>query len=228
MLPIYNFDVEDISYKLTPPELRQPAHLSWLKVILRPLQELWSSIFEDYSDGVIATYPLWDIVTGYTIGTKVIFSGDKGVYVCILGAGGLGQTPVNPLYWTKIQDNFIGANERIKYNSQIIVLEYALNLWFLVPTTDPQIYIENNDWSPPFLMGEENTYLMSSNLADNSIFSDSAMGNTFTGASEFTIYFPVLLFAALSPALTSDKEKVIRNFVDKYRMAGITYTITTY
>jgi hypothetical protein len=224
MASIYDFDVSVTAPELMPPTLRQNSHKAWFNVLLKPIQYLWSLIFEDYKDGT--SYVLWSNLTTYSATNRVLFT-DKSNYECINTALGNTQSPLNGLYWIKIQDNFIGVNERIKYNSQIIVFEYALNKWFLNPLPADQIYITNNGTSSQMLMGQTSAY--SSTIPNNSIYSTYYMGNVYTPTQyDFTIYFPIALFNALQPTLAIDKEKLIRNFADKYKLAGMNYNIITY
>lgn len=224
MPSIYDFDVDISAPDLMPPVLRKDAHKAWFKVLLKPIQYLWSLIFEDYKEGT--TYSAWSNAVGYSVGTRIRYT-DKANYECIQGAFGNTQSPLNTLYWMKIQDNFIGANERVKYNSQIIVFEYALNKWFINLLAVDQIYITNNATSNQMIMGQISTY--SSKISNNSMYSPTFMGNAYTPTQyDFTINFPVALFNALPPASNPDKEQLIRNFADKYKLAGMNYNIITY
>lgn len=225
MANIYDFDVDVSAPELMPPVLRKDAHKAWFKVLLKPIQYLWALIFQEYKEG-LSSYSAWTNALGYSVGSRVRYT-DKAIYECIQGAFGNTQSPINTLYWVKIQDNFIGANERVKYNSQIIVFEYALNKWFINLFAPDQIYIVTNATSSQMIMGVTSPY--SSTMAADSIFSIYYMGNSYTPTQyDFTIYFPIALFNALPPVLNTDKVKLIRNFADKYKLAGMTYNIITY
>lgn len=54
----------------------------------------------------------------------------------------------NPFYWVKVQDNFIGANERTNYSCQQLTMEVALNRWFNI--TSFANYQWDHTGSPPF------------------------------------------------------------------------------
>jgi len=229
-MSFFDFDTDVVAPQLMPPELRQPAHKAWLKVLLRPIQYLWQLIFEDYKQGT--NYPLWDSVSGYAQFTRVTYS-DNCNYECInpAGASGAGQSPTNTTYWRKIQDIFIGTDERIKYNSQIIILEYALNKWFHIPTSDPQVYIATNAAinSTSFVLANNSIY--TSNLANISTFSTTYLTNAYIApASQFNydVNIPTAVFSALLPPTTQGKEDLIRQFIDKYNLAGLTYQIVIY
>jgi hypothetical protein len=225
-MSIYTFNTSTISGWLLPPVLRQLKHLAWLRVLLSPVQTLWQLIFEDYSVGT--AYQDWDAITGFALGSRVRYS-DLGNYECINPAGAFGaiQYPLNTVYWRKIQDNYIGIDERIKYNSQIIILEYALNRWFMNTAPNDLIYIETNVVTNQFLLGGSSQ--TSGTMANNSAYQPYFMGNTYSATQyDFTVYFPIALFNGLPPTLNADKEKMIRNVVDKYNLAGMNYDIQTF
>ena len=222
-MSIYTYSVNYISEKLLPPSLRGSKHLAWLKTILKPIQNLWYRIFNDYKDGSL--YVDYDNTTAYVETERVVWT-DKRVYECILAT--TGNLPSDSTYWNLINDNFIGASERAKYNSQKIVFEYSLNKWFRVPIGDPQIYIINNAIATSgFIMGATGSY--SSPMAYDSYFSTTAMGEDYyvTTLYDYTIYFPVLVFNAQG-STTANREQAIRNFADIYNLVGMQYNVITY
>jgi hypothetical protein len=199
--------------------------LAWLKVILAPIQNLWKRIFVDYKDGSL--YADYDAFTVYVFGDRVVYT-NKSVYECIRDTMAIGIPCDNTDYWLKINDNFIGASERAKYNAQKIVFEYALNKWFRVPSGDPQIYIVNHIVSTSaFVMGATGAY--SSAMASSSAFSTSYMGASYSAVAvyDYTIYVPVAVFNAQG-STTTNRENAIRNFADKYNLIGMSYSVVTY
>lgn len=222
-MSLYTLSVNYISEKLLPPALRKAKHLAWLRVILKPLQTFWKYVFDDYATG--STYATYNVATSYVRTDRVVHT-NKSVYECILAS--TGNSPDNTTYWVKINDNFIGVDERIKFNAQKIVFEYALNKWFGVPLTDPQIYIVNNTVAgSSFLLGE--TSLYSSNLANDSVYSTTYMGNVYspTTVYDYTIFVPLAVFNAQGTT-TSNRETAIRNFADKYNLVGMSYNVVTF
>lgn len=207
-----------------PPALRHTIHLSWLKVILKPIQSFWKLIFVDYKDGSL--YSVYDVSLGYVRTNRVVYS-DRKVYECILNASA-GITPSNATYWVKVNDNFIGASERVKYNAQKIVFEYALNKWFFVDPLADQIYIENNIVNASFFLMGGQTGETSSKLPQFSINATSYLGNVYSPTNnDFTIYVPVAVFNAQG-STTANREQAIRNFADMYNLAGMIYNVSTY
>jgi len=222
-MSIYTYSTNYISEKLLPPSLRNKKHLAWLKVLLSPIQWLWKRIFVEYADG--SFFAIFDISTAYVKGDIVVYS-DRKVYQCLVNATGI--LPYDTVSWVKINDNFIGARERIKYNAQKKVFEYALNKWFFVPVGDPQIYIINNIVVPDgFLLAESGD--LSGLMASDSFFSPSYMGSTYTITTsyDYTIYVPVLVFNAQG-STTANREQAIRNFADQYNLVGMIYNVITY
>jgi hypothetical protein len=223
-MSIYTLSVNYISEKLVPPSLRGAKHLAWLKTILKPVQTLWKYIFIDYKNG--SPYANYDVSLSYNTTDRVIYS-NKKVYECIKNAS-VGINCDDSEYWLKINDNFIGASERVKYNSQKIVFEYALNKWFDVQSYDPQIYIQNNVIAgSAFVMGSTGSY--SSPMALSGVYSTTYMGlaYSFIPLYDYTIYVPTLVFNAQGSTL-ANRENAIRNFADIYNLIGMKYNVITY
>lgn len=228
-MSIYDLDTEIVAEQLTPPPLRTSKFLAWLKVLVRPIGWLWQLIFEDYSDG--ATYSAWANATNYVVGNRVTWT-DKANYECIVdhtsatGTNEPSGTVDSSTYWVKVQDNFIGVNQRVRFNSQIIILEHALNKWYQVDQLSDQIYIGVNIVPNIFVMGT--TGASSSKMPNNSVFMLDYLGvDPDFSATEFTVYVPAALYATLGTNATN-RENNVRRFVDKYKISGITYNVTTY
>lgn len=222
MYDIYIIQFSLLWEKLMPPLLRKVLHLSWGSVVVAPLQSLRDLIFNDYANG--SNYNAYDNATAYVIGDIVYYT-DRGVYKCIEAT--TGNIPTNTTYWFKMLDNRIGVRERIRYNSQKILFEYALNRWFDVPSADPQIYIQNNNiYGTAFLLGGSGE--TSSTMADNYVFQNYYLGNSYTYESDdFTIFVPLAVFNALDSNNTN-RENIVRGFADNYVLAGMTYNVATY
>lgn len=201
---------------MLPSTLRQIKHLAWGKVLLKPLQYLRDLIFEDYANG--ATCGAYSNGTAYLVGDRVKYI-DRAVYECVVST--LGNLPTDTYYWKKVNNNFIGVRERIRYNSQKTIFEYSINKWF--QTTG--IYVSNTGvQSNSFVMGNTGPY--SSTLYNISRNATNVLTNGYIvpSANDFTIYVP----SAFYNGLGNSKENIIRSFADKYVLAGITYNITQY
>jgi hypothetical protein len=224
-MSIYTYDTEQVSEQLTPPLLRRTKALAWLYTLTSQVQWLWALVFEDYKDGSV--YAEYDNSTTYNRLDRVVYIDNK-VYECLVNSS-LGVNPLNTTNWVKINDNYMGAIERIKYNYQIILLERALNRWFRNYTgSNDQIYITTNQITNQiFVMGFNGS--VSSPMALNSPFTTTYMGlnPNFAVQYNMTINVPLALFNTLG-STAQDRENAIRIIANKYILAGITYEVVTY
>lgn len=225
----YDIDYNDLVFNVTPQTRRKPRFISWLLSLLAPQKNVSDLFFDVYVGG--ATYPYFNpLVTSYPKGTRVTFLG--AIYeaqIVVLG----GALPTNTNYWTQIVADYRGVNERVRYNSQKILLEFILNKWFnttwLQPDdpfnpTRPEIYVDSNLTDNQVL-----TSYYTENAESNVYYYDSLtyayVLNTYTfNQPAFTIFIP----SWLPIALGVDANNQIRAIADKYVIAGITYDIQTY
>jgi hypothetical protein len=225
-MAIYDYDNEIVAEQLTPPTLRESKFLAWLYVITKPIQNFWSLIFEDYKIG--SSYPDFDILVIYNFGDRVLWT-DKSIYeaTCTDSLGVaqsfMGVYPNNTVFWTKVNDIFIGTDERVKYSAQKLLFEYALNKFFITSG----IYITNNfiDVGDVFVMDTDSTE--SSVMPLDSFYQEDYMDLTATYASgiyDYTIFFPISDYTTLGASANA----IIRTFADKYNLAGMQYNIQTY
>lgn len=223
---LFDFDIDIVVPNLVAPVKRLPKYLAWLKSLATPIQQAWQFLFVDYKVG--ATYADFDVMATYAIGNCVIWT-DKSVYTAsYVNALGLAETfngvyPNNTVFWTKINDNFIGIDERIKYNSQKLLFEYALNRFFRITG----IYITNNFVTPTnvFVMGDSSA--SSSYMGDNSIYQSNYMNDVPVynpDIYDYTIFFPIAYYTALG----ADADLIIKSFADIYNLAGMQYNVLTY
>lgn len=226
-MPIYDFNTDVIGELLIPPVLRKPKQLDWLSTILSPIQKLRDKVFNDYKQG--SSYPDYSNVEFYYLGSKVIWT-DGCVYEAIKDEEITAVAPNNTTYWIKQQEIFIGTDERVKYSAQKKLFEYALNRYFRIADAPAdQIYITNNFYvNASFIMA--NSSELSSNMPNNSNYQSQYLSEDYTYSSgdyDYTIYFPVTPYTNLASTAT-DREMIVRNFADKYNLAGMTYNILTY
>jgi len=224
-MSIYNYDSNIVAEQLTPPVLRKSKFLSWLYVIVKPIHNLWSNVFESYKIGDISLD--YNNASSYVFGDKVKYT-DNSIYQLIVSSS-IGVNPLNTTNWVKLNDNFIGTNERVKINSQIILLEYYLNKWYNVSTLSDQIYIENiKEISNIFQMSISSIY--SSTMPLNSNYSETYMGlePTYPDVSvDFNVCVPIALYTTLGDN-NDNRDNNIKNIIDKYKLSGIRYKIETY
>jgi hypothetical protein len=178
-------------------------------------------LFTYYADGFLGLR--WDSSTAYVPGD--IVRHNRIVYECIKSHTNI--PPDNPTCWVKIQDNYIGVRERIKYNSQKVIFEFLLNKHFEIPSASPQIYITNIDsGAAQFMMGRASA--TSSTLARDSEYQQYFLGRVYTTQKyNFAIYVPIAVFTALNP-VPIYAENIVRQIADKYVIAGKFYTVIPY
>lgn len=160
---------------------------------------------------------------------------DKGIYYCIQDNTG-GIAPPNTIYWEKLQSNFIGVNERIRINAQVLVFEYLLNKWFGTnfnyPTSTNDVYITHNTV-------DVNSFIYGTTVATSSAhYLTDATQQEFINfeyvSAEFNynIHIPTAIYDGLNPSepsgITTTKTAIVKNFADKYNLAGMTYTVLIY
>lgn len=221
-MAIYDYDTEIVGEQLTPPLLRQSKLLSYLYVLLSPIQNLWNLIFVEYRTGVI--YFNYSGATTYPQFSKVIFS--KKIYESIQVT--TGNPPTDTNYWVEVSPSFIGVTERLSYNSQTIVLERNLNTYYQNLASVNQIYISNNSIiSEVFAMGNSGSTSSSMDNSGSTSTTIMAINPTFNPQYNFTLFFPIALFNTLGNT-NPNRELNIRGYVNKFILAGINYNITTY
>lgn len=123
MPDIYDIDFVQQARELLPPDKRDAPTKKFFSALLYPLQWCRNLILGSYKTG--ATALAWS-PGAYNKYDQVIYL--KSVWYSLTSANT--DTPGTTTTWLKIQENFLGADERVKYNGVAIVLEYALNRGF--------------------------------------------------------------------------------------------------
>lgn len=222
-------DIFDISFnqqagELLPPDKRDPSILSPVKALLSPLQWIRDLIFGSYRNG--STAPTWS-AGFYNQFDQVIYQ--KVVYESLVANNtATPDVTQDTIYWRKIQNNFVGLNERILYNCQKITFEYALNKWFGTvfrqPPNTSDIYLTT---SPPQIKG-----FIVGGTAPSVVYRDRSyefISNAYFPpiTITLTINIPVAVYTALA-ATAAERENIVRSFANKYNAYGIFYQIVTY
>lgn len=223
-MSIYDIDYSKQRVQLLPPDKRYTKTVAWTGILLAPLNYLRNLNFGSYRTGSDA--PQWVNTSPYNKYDQVKYN--KIVYESLIDGNTALPTTVGS--WKVVQQNFIGLSERIYYNGQKLVLEWAMNKWFGTVFRQPpnvsDIYISNN--SVPIAVfrcgGVED---ISSVVYSNSSSEVVINSYSFSVAFNFTIYVPQAVYDALDPTLVNN-EKIFRAFVDRYVPAGVTYTIQPY
>lgn len=140
-MSLFSLNVFRRSEDLTPPKLRSNTITAMLRVLLRPLKWCEDLFFKEFCKGTTAGW--YNSGTTYSKYNRVIWQ-DGAVYQLMVNSSvGIDPTgnALSATNWLKVLDNFIGIDERVRYNGQRIVFEYAINKWFNV-TSAPYIYLE--------------------------------------------------------------------------------------
>jgi hypothetical protein len=222
-MSIYDIDYTIVGPQLLPPDKRRTRQMAWVKALLKPLQYLHDIMFISYKVG--STDPQYAGGT-YNKGDRVVYF--FSVYESKVATNA--SLPTDATKWVKIQENFIGVDERVKYNGQKIVLEYALNKWFVTqfrqPPLQSDIYITVNQIIiKSFLVGGT-----THNSSVVGFYKSSETIGAFVGSSgvvNMDVHIPVSVFNALA-STDAQRAAIVRSFVNKYITAGITYNILTY
>ena len=223
-MSIYDIDYSKQRAQLLPPDKRYTKTVAWVGILLAPLNYLRNLNFGSYRTGSDA--PQWVNTDPYAKYDQVKYN--KIVYESLID--GNTDVPTTVATWKVVQQNFIGLSERIYYNGQKLVLEWAMNKWFGTtfrqPPNIPDIFIENNSLDVGVFRvgGEEDISSVSYNNQSSEFVVDAY---SFAVAFNFTINVPEAVYNALDPTLNNN-EKIFRAFVDRYVPAGVTYTIQTY
>ena len=223
MSNLYDIDYEVKAVELLPPDKRNNRMIAFVRSLLSPVQLLRDILIDSYGNGSTAS----DWVAG-TYARGVLVRYNKSIYESL--EDGNTANPADVTKWVLVQENFIGVLDRARFNGQKIILEYALNTWFFTTFRQPplvsDIYIGNaSALINPFIVGgaEANSSAVYANSSTEFIID----GYSFSVQYNFTIYFPVAVYTALS-ADAAAREKIVRSFVDKYVPVGIFYQIQTY
>jgi hypothetical protein len=224
-MSIYDVNYSTVGQQLLPPDKRGGKMTAWVKAMIKPMQWLRDLWLGSYRTG--STDAPYLISTTYAIGDRVVYK--YAVYESIVNAN-LGNDPLNTLYWEKVQDNFIGVVERVKYNGNVLLLTYALNKYFGTvfrqPNNVSDIYITANVKPiSVFVVGD--TEAESSKVYSNNSSEFVVDSYSFSSYVNATIHVPLAVYNALDSD-PANREKIIRNFADLYIVAGITYDIVTY
>lgn len=225
-MSIYSITYSTVSNLLNVPNKRNAKFIAVFASILKPLQWLNNLFANDYIDGY--QYPDYNAFAVYNIGDRITFTDNRNyefVKIPDFYVGGISPSDVGD-YWLLIQDNFIGANDRVKFNSQIIMLEKELNIWYKNPLPANQIYIVNNVNPANFVLGGSGATSSKMSLLSQSSTVFLANVTNFVN-SDFTVMVPTALYTTLGTTAVN-RENNIRSFVNKYKLAGINYDVQTY
>ena len=219
-MALFDINFNQLAEHLIPPDKRLPKFRAFIRAILNGIHYN-NTQFTLYRDGSSNTY--YDYSIHYQQGDEVVFNGCKWTSA----GNNFEHLPGTDTFWDLQEINPIGSNERIHYNGQKLLLEYALNrrvgLQFRQPGNISDIYITNNAiQNIGFPVGQ-------SELNSAAYYLDHSIGGivneTYVASSiQFTIHIPVTFYTTYF----NDNFISFRSFVDQLIPAGLTYTCTTY
>jgi hypothetical protein len=220
--------IYDISYtnrvvELLPPDKRYSRTVAWFKAIVNQLQYLHTDVLVDFRTG--SDYPIY-APGSYNKFDRVIYG--QSVYESLYDTNT--AVPTDTSKWRLYQLHFLGVEDRLKYNGQVLVLDYAINdrfntnfrqpplqsdIYFTINTPAVDVFIVGGDESNSSTILE----MISSEYVINSY--------SFTAFTNFVINIPVAVYNALSTDPAA-RDKIVRGFVDEILHAGLKYSIQTY
>lgn len=223
MASIYDITFSNRVVELLPPDKRYPKHVAWWKAMVKQLQYLHADVFIDYRVG--SDYPVW-APASYSKGDKVIYG--QSVYESLIDSNT--NTPTDTTTWRLYQNSFLGVEDRVKYNGQLLVLDYAVNdrfgTNFRQPPLQSDIYFSiNTPVAGVFVVGGDE---MNSSITFLQSSSDFIIDSySFVTFFNFVVNVPVAVWTELSADVNA-RDKILRNFIDPILPAGIRYEIQTY
>ena len=245
-------DWNDLAIEFLATSHRTPRFIAWFQGMLG--QNAWlNKNFWNYCYGDQTSNP-WSSTVTYSLNSTAITY--QGVYISVADNGivgdpnrfnNLGNNPdIYPNYWYKISPTYIGAQERVQFNSQKSIMEWALNRWFRTTFRQPTAWGDGTSSSPLgiwytptsdiFITTVESatrTFLTGETSANSDSVSDVVLGNavitdSFITNSDTTYKFIVWIPTALSIALGSSYIQIISSVVNLILLAGTVYSIQTY
>lgn len=213
---LYDINFNNKATELMPPDKLTARLLGFIKALIAPVEYMRYKLLIDFKVG--SAYDEWSAGT-YAKGDIVVYK--KVLYESKID----GNTDTPPSSnWALYLNSFIGADDRVRYNGQKLVLEYALNQYYSTEFRQPNlvsdIYIETLGYTlQGFLIGETEDFSSSVGQTTSSGFVGSL--TPFLQTYNFKIWFPNSVYAGTN-------ESEVRNFVDKIIPKSLNYSIDTY
>lgn len=223
-MSIYDVNYNQTGPQMLPPDKRFTRMVAWIKALLVPAQwvrDLWMGSYRTGSTALP-----WVGSTTYNKYDRVLYK--QKVYESLIGSNT--DNPTVQTSWMVVQQNFIGVFERVLYNGNKLIFEYAINKFFGTvfrqPPNTSDIYVSVNTKSfSVFVVGgtEGNSSVVFNNISSEYVIN----AYDFNSFVNMTIMVPVAVFNALDPT-PANCEKIIRNYANQYIIAGIIYNVVTY
>jgi hypothetical protein len=216
-MSIYDLDTIVFTNNNLPPDKRM-QNISLLAYSLLSALQYNIDNYETYRTGDVYSY--WDRLASYSIGDVVTFQGKN--YMSIQNSN-VGRLPVDTIWWVLVNGSSIAADERIRYQPNRLIFEYALNRWFGTafrqPPLQSDIYIEDTSfYNPSFIVGgiESNSSITYLDRSTGYVFNDYFVQLPYS----FSVNIPTAAYADLGGG-----DAVLYEFINKITAAGKTATI---
>lgn len=228
-MSVFDINFNTTSSELLPTHKRLEKIQDILYALHAPLNEN-ATFFTYLREGTGASD--YNPVTVYTFGDMASYQRRTYYRNEVTDGYSAGIAPNNETYWVKILDENIGLDTRIRFTTEKILLEYALNIIFGTtfnqPPTLSDIYIENNYTDiDDFFVGEIDTDTATVSQTDQS---SNYWVNEFDGdlsGADFIIFVPVAVWTALA-ATSTERNNIILTVANKYKLFGYTAEVQTY
>jgi len=224
-MSIYDINHDNQIVQNLPPSKRKSIWFWWLSALIQPARWLYYSVFYVFKRGV--NPPLWTAGT-YTKNSVVKYA--YKTYISLIDNNT--DTPPS-LNWFELQDNHLGTDARVLFMANKLKLEYALNTYFdgnwfgCLPTLAGDIWISNNSIETGYFRigySAEKSSSVGYEMSSEPIGEDGAViGVQYA----FTVNVLQYLWDNLAPT-DAERENIMRNFIDRYNIAGLFYNFTTY
>ena len=232
-MSIFSFNINNATIELLPVDKRYKSNVTFLQSLLSPVVWAYNFFFGSYWFGNspsynAGTYQLFDIVN---IGGKVLMSLSKNNSQSPFTDGTNSNVSSN---WIIIQDNYIGANERVMYNAQHCSIEYALNRYFdgiygavifrMPPNAHSDIYITRSN---PI----ENQFYVGINESQSSLVGLSEDISGLVTFEELTLSTEVNVIVNVPLRLseyTNWNENILKSQIEKLLPFSMLYLINYY
>lgn len=228
------FDISRYVYNNLPIQYRLSKFALFVKSLLYPVTYNYM-VFTDYGFSNLALSHYSSAVT-YAEGDRIVYKFSE--YISLQGSNLANDPETATTYWVKVNDIFIGVNERVKYNGRKLTFEYALNRYFnttfrqpdhVDSPTNSDIYISNVAIAYDTFTMYPTWYLSSIMDKDTSApdyMLSPAVYDTAT-TYQYDINIPLAVFNALG-STDPIRGSIVRNFADRYNVTGLIYNVVTY
>ena len=222
---MFNIDFINLMISLLSPDKRSGSIIALNTPAAKELQVLSDDMFISYK--TFQSISGWTSGNTYSINEKVNYN--KAIYKSTTNNNT--SIPTYNTDWISVSPNFLGVDTRIKFNSQKMVLEYALNIWFSTMYRDApdvsDIFITLNTAlkQSPFIVGASE--IKSSHITTTDSDSFVGLDYSFAQYNGFTINVPIAVFNTLG-STNAERLSTIRAFADLYVNVGIFYDVQTY